>query len=128
MSIQNQSHFARRSRVFALATGGLAGALGVVALIGWWLKIEALRCIVPESAPLKPNIAMGFLLCGVALALLSRPTSGGDDTVVSREANGFPCSALRTCVAALAVMVMALTVLTIGEYFFNWNLGIDEWL
>jgi PAS domain S-box-containing protein len=136
MTIRNQSRFARHSRIFAQTAGVLVAVLGGAALIGWWLKIEALRCVVPGSAPLKPNIAAGFLLCGVALALLSRPTSVGDDIVVPREANpegirersGVSRSAVRMGVAALAVMVMALAVLTIGGYFFNWNLGIDQWL
>lgn len=103
----------RRSRIFATAAGLLASAMGGAALIGWWLNDESLKCIVPGSTPLKPNIAAGFLLCGAALTLLSGKKL--------REP-------IRVCTTAIATAVVALGALTLGEYFFNWNIGIDHWL
>src|SRR6266446_1059621 len=123
MNTRHESRSSRHSRIVAQLAGILVAVLSGAALIGWWSKIEVLRCVVPGSAPLKPNIAAGFFLCGVALALLSRPASVGDDIVAWREANSFSRNALRVCVATLAVMVMVLAVLTVGQYFFNWNLG-----
>ncbi|MFN2542459.1 MAG: PAS domain S-box protein [Chthoniobacterales bacterium] len=73
-----------------------------------------------------------MLLCGAALALLARKTSA----VVPREANsesfrergGFSYSTLRFFPRGISVLVIALGALTLGEYFFNWDLGIDQWL
>lgn len=113
MSAEVETHLERRSRLFAQAAGMLVCALGGVAVVGWWLNSETLTCIVPGSTPLKPNIAAGFLLCGVALGFLSR--------------ENVP-KAIRVCAAGASAIVTALGALTLGEYFFNWNFGIDQWL
>ena len=100
-------------RFAPFATAAALAALGVAALFGWWIDIEALRCLIPGSLPLKPNIAAGFLFCGIALgcsSLKKRPTF------------------LRLVASVLAITVMSLAVATLGEHFLNWNLGIDEWL
>src|SRR5205807_5063302 len=100
----------RRNRAFALIAGISVAVLGVIALTGWLLDGEMFKRIIPGSAPLKPNIAAGFLLCGVGLALLSGKKS---------------VDPVRICAVALAVIVTALGALTLREYFYNWNLGID---
>ncbi|HEV3393519.1 MAG TPA: CHASE3 domain-containing protein [Chthoniobacterales bacterium] len=100
-------------RVAPFATAAAVAALGLAAMVGWWKDIEALRCVIPGSLPLKPNIAAGFLLCGVALgcsSLKKRPTF------------------LRVVASVLTITVMSLAVATLGEHFLNWNFGIDEWL
>jgi PAS domain S-box-containing protein len=96
-----------------LFLGLLAACLGVTVLIGWAFDVAALKTVFPGLVTMKANTALGLLLCGVALALLSREKAG---------------STLRFCIAALAGMVIALGSLTLGEYFFGWNLGIDELL
>ena len=85
--------------------------LGGIALIGWWANVESLKSIVPGSTPLKSNIAAGFVLCGTALILLSS----------NRQSK-----LIRICGKGLAIAVTALGALTLGEHFFNWNLGIDD--
>ena len=101
----------QRSRKLAQLASVAVALLGAVALAGWWLKIDSLRSIVPGSSPLKPNIAAGFLLCGMALALLS---------IEGRFA--------QICANILAIAVISLAVLTFAEHFFDWNFGIDNWL
>jgi PAS domain S-box-containing protein len=102
-----------RSQMFALMTTVSVALLGLAPLVGWWLSVDALRCIVPGSTPLKPNIAAGFVLCGISLMLSA-------SRQVARTA--------RICGGVTAVAVVTLGALTLGEYFFNWNLGIDHWL
>ena len=87
--------------------------LGAVALAGWVLHVEALKSIIPGAAPMKPNMAAAILLCGAALSLLSRKTL---------------TKPIRICTAALAATVIILSALTIGEYVFNRDLGIEHWL
>jgi PAS domain S-box-containing protein len=100
-------------RTFARIAGVNIALLGGAALTGWLLRIEALKCIVPGATPMKPNMAVGLLLCGTALALLSgkklaKPT--------------------RICTAVMAATVILVAALTLGEYFFDWSLGIGQWL
>src|SRR5438270_9527049 len=87
---------------------GLVCALGAIALLGWGLNVDALRCIVPGSTPLKPNIALGFVLCGSALMLLA----GKNVANIARIYGG---------IAGVGIATMG--ALTLGEHFFGWNLG-----
>ena len=62
---------------------------------------------------MKPNMATAILFCGVALSFLSRKTL---------------TESVRIFAAAMAVMVIILSALTIGEYLFDCDLGIEHWL
>jgi two-component system cell cycle sensor histidine kinase/response regulator CckA len=101
------------SRLLAQVAGVFVGALGTVALIGWLFNIESLKSIVPGAAPMKPNMAAGFLLCGAAFSFLSGKT--------------VPMRA-RRCAIAMAATVVLLAALTLGEHFFGWNFPIEQWL
>jgi PAS domain S-box-containing protein len=103
----------RRSRFLAQSAGVFVTVLGGVALVGWWLNSETMKCIVPGSAPLKPNVAAGFLLCGLGVVLLSRKT-------ITRPTHK---SAI-----AIAAAVVLMAALTLGEHFFGWDLPIEQWL
>ncbi|MEN3369998.1 MAG: hypothetical protein V7609_2141 [Verrucomicrobiota bacterium] len=100
-------------RAFALIPGVGVALLGALALAGWVLHVEALKSIIPGAAPMKPNMATAILLCGAALSLLSRKTL---------------TKLIRTCAAAIATTVIILSALTIGEYVFDRDLGIEHWL
>jgi PAS domain S-box-containing protein len=88
-------------------------ALGVTVLLGWAFDIAALKSVFPGLVTMKANTAIGMMLSGLALAFLSRERGG---------------TLLRFCTLLLAGMVIALGSLTLGEYFFGWNLGMDELL
>ena len=60
MAASPEPSWARRSRIFALVAGVCAALLGATALAGLFLNVEALKCIVPGSTPLKLNIAAGL--------------------------------------------------------------------
>ena len=113
MTVFSESSQWLRHRIFALVAGALTSALGGAALLGWWLHSDPLRCIVPGSTPLKPNIAVGFLLCGVALMLFS-----GKKLVTP----------VRICGGGFAIIVVLLGALTLIQYFLNCDMGIDHWL
>jgi PAS domain S-box-containing protein len=100
-------------RAFALIPGVGVALLGALVLAGWVLHVEALKSIIPGADPMKPNMAAAILLCGAALSLLSRKTL---------------TKPIRICTAAIAATVIVLSALTIGEYVFGWDLGIDHWL
>jgi len=87
--------------------------LGASVLVGWRFDISALKSVFPGLVTMKPNTAMGLLLCGGALALLARKK-------VSKP--------FRFSTVVMAIAVIGLGMLTLGEYFFGWELGIDQLL
>jgi PAS domain S-box-containing protein len=102
----------RSNPTFALIAAISVALLGAVALTGWLLHIESFKCIIPGSAPMKPNMAVGFLLCAAALALLSGKKMA---------------KPIRVYALAVAVVVIGLTAVTLGEHFFGLDLGVDRW-
>jgi PAS domain S-box-containing protein len=80
-------------------------------LVGWMLDSTALKSVFPGWVTMKANTAVGMLLCGGALALLAR-------AAITKP--------IRRSAAMVAVVVIALGMLTLGEYFFGWDLGIDQ--
>src|SRR6202011_2443509 len=108
------SEFRRQfHRAFALIPGVGVALLGALVLAGWVLHIEAFKSIIPGAAPMKPNMAAAIFLCGAALSLLSRKTL---------------TKPIRICAAAIGTTVIILSALTIGEYVFSRDLGIEHWL
>ena len=88
-------------------------------LSGWALDIPVLKSILPGWFPMKANAALCFILTGVALFLTARPPATFNPQL----------SSLLSYVARLCALLAGLIgALTLGEYCFGWNLGIDQWL
>jgi PAS domain S-box-containing protein len=97
----------------ALMMGLCVGALGTLVLVGWMFNLAVLKSVFPGLVSMKSNTAIGMLLCGSALAILSR-------TKVAMPG--------RFWTTMVAVVVIALGALNLGEYLFGWELGLDQWL
>jgi diguanylate cyclase (GGDEF)-like protein len=97
----------------ALCTGiGCAAVLlGCTVLLGGWgLGLDALKNVLPGMSTMKANTTIAVSVLGVSLALVqSRP----------------PLRVLGWTAAGLA---LGLGLLTLAEYAFNWNAGLDELL
>lgn len=87
--------------------------LGSLVLLGWLWNVGFLTTVLPGRITMKPNTAIGFLLLGAALFLLTR----------SRQTR----STQLWC-AASAALVALVGLLTLSEYVFHANLGIDQLL
>ena len=96
-------------RRLAAASGVCILALGLTVLVGWFLHFSVLFQLRPEWPPVTRNAAACFVLCGLALL-----------AVVHRKPNWI--------VVASAGLVGAVSLLTIVEYVFGVNAGIDELL
>ena len=78
-------------------------------LLGWWFNLESLTHLFSSSmVTMKANTALCLIFSGVSLWLSSSPTP-----LIAR-------------VCALTVQLIGL--LTVSQYLFGWNLGIDELL
>lgn len=111
VTLQNRYTLALQhwSRVAAVATI----IVGLVVLVGWWLNIGVLESILPGQASMKPNTALAFLVAGLALWLLQNKQTDSRLVLLRRACAGF---------------LIVLGLLTLGEYIFTLDLGIDQLL
>lgn len=84
---------------------GVVG-LGLLVLLGWHLKITALRQLHPDFVPMQYNTALGFIVLGVGLFSLAAGRRWG------RLLSG--------------ALVMALGAATLAEYLWGVDLCIDQ--
>lgn len=91
--------------------GGLAALAGLVVLMGWALDVAALKSVFAGLATMKPNTAIGFMLTGGSLMLSYSKTER-------------PGTQILQIVTAVTAMLIGL--LTLGEYLFQIDLGIDN--
>jgi len=100
-----------------LAAAAAAAIIGSMVLIGWALDITVLKSILPGWVSMKANTAACFILIGIALWLTARPLANLKNSIfLSRLA--------RFC----GLLAGLIGLLTLGEYMFGWNPGIDQWL
>jgi PAS domain S-box-containing protein len=85
--------------------GGIAAGIGLLVLVGWILDVALLKAVVSGWTPMKANTAVGLVLIGVALSLPAGPLSRG---------------------ASFGAALIG--GLTVAEYAFGWDLGIDQLL
>jgi signal transduction histidine kinase/HPt (histidine-containing phosphotransfer) domain-containing protein/ActR/RegA family two-component response regulator len=86
--------------------------LGLTVLIGWAFSIPLLKSMFPGAVEMKANAAIGLILSACALFILSIQ----------------PSIAQQRLAQIMAVTVMTLGIVTLAEYLFEWQLGIDELL
>ncbi len=95
-------------RMTGAVCGALAVLLGFVVLLGWAIHSAFLIQVAPDLAPMQRNTAAGFALSGLALLGIVR-------------------SKPRLTLIGSAVSA-SLAVVTLLEYLFHANVGIDELL
>ncbi len=100
-------------RTIARVGGVVLLLLGVLVLLGWLWKIELFTTFVSGRITMKPNTAIGFLFLGLALFLLTRHST-------TRKT--------QLWCAASATVVILLGLVTLSEYLFHVDLGIDQLL
>lgn len=91
-----------------LGVGLFSTVLGLIVLIGWHTRSATLIQVFPAFVPMQYNTALGFVLCGLALLLAVRDR--------------------RRLAATAGTMAGVIGILTLGEYVFSIDLGIDQLL
>jgi PAS domain S-box-containing protein len=102
-----QEPVVRPARIAALC-GAIVAALGLLILFAWVVGDESIKTLQPGWPTMKANTALGFLASGSALLLCAL----GRD----RWARG------------PAALALAIGALTLAQYLFGVDLGIDELL
>ena len=93
--------------LFQTAIGIIVSLLGILVLVGWHINNTALIQVLPAFVPMQYNTALGFLLCGIGLLCF----------FISRKLSFI-----------FGILVFLLGSLTLSQYIFGFNLGIDELL
>lgn len=112
----NSSPLPNSSRLHFLKAVPKAASLIVIlvsglVLIGWMLDIPTLKSVLPSLVTMKANTAIALLLSGISLWLLQK-------LEVSQRR--------RRIGQTLALTVASIAVVTLSQYLFSWNLGIDQ--
>jgi PAS domain S-box-containing protein len=107
-AVRNQTNPQSGAALVAAASGASVAALGGLVVAGWLTVAVALIQVVPGFPPMQYNTALGFMICGAALLAaaleLRRPT------------------------ALLGGLAAVMGLMTLGEYLFRADLGIDDLL
>jgi PAS domain S-box-containing protein len=111
MSDSEQTELEERFARGAKFAGTLAVLIGAVGLAGWTFDVEALKSVLPGLVTMKANTAFGLLFAGLSLRLQSLPRGSQRRLTLGR---------------LVALGIFALGLLTLGEYFFHVDLGIDQ--
>lgn len=90
----------------SILAGAFTAALGGAVLAGWYTHNLTLIQVFPGLLPMQINAAVAFLLCGIGMLLIA----------FGYKRSGQVCGAL----------VAAFSLMTVVEYLFDVNLGIDE--
>jgi len=107
---------ARRERLMsevAVTCAGAAVVVGLLVLIGWAGDVAVLKSVVPGLATMKVNTALSFILSGLSLLVLVVGSHG-------------PSRPRRAIGLVSASVVLATTLLTLAQYAFSIDLGIDQ--
>lgn len=105
---------------FARAVSILCMAVGVLALVGWWLSKPRFISVLPGIGTMKPNTALCFLLGGLSLAgLLAHSARAGGGLFIRSLLRAQPV------VAGLLFMVASTTLFS---YALRAPVGIDRLL
>lgn len=113
----------RQLLIFSRAVAAMVIAIATLGILGWLFSIETLKSILPELATMKLNTALAFAVSGVSLMLIASaagPAAGGRQA--ARYQRHIQISQWGGALVAL------MGALTLGEYLFDWSLGIDQWL
>ena len=115
MPVPSMNRFAGLSASLSKGAAVLVSLFGAAMLAGWVLDIEVLKWVPQSMVRMKANAAFAFLLSGISL-WLSAPEE--ESSTWGKERIG----------QALAFLVALLGLLTLSEYVFGWDLGIDQLL
>lgn len=104
-------------RAIPKAASAIVILVGCLVLVGWMLDLPILKSILPSWVTMKANTAIAFVFSGMSLWLLHEEGKRRNHPFIpSRHRIG----------QVLACTVAIIGLLTLSQYLFTWNLGIDQ--
>lgn len=113
MNAQSASRLVTGLKRFSQVAAAGSALIGCLVLSGWLFDVSILKSVLPGWVEMKANTAVCFILLGIAL-WLEHPDW------INRKTERI----VRACAAAAA----AIGSLTLLQYIFGWDLGIDQLL
>src|SRR5688500_7768892 len=100
-----------RNKIISISAAFITMLLGIMVIIGWFTHNDFLRMIIPGQVKIKFNVALCFMFSSMVLL-----------SYLLQEKNK-----IRDTVSVLfSVIISLIGLLTLIEYIFGFNLGIDE--
>ncbi len=96
---------------FSKAIAIITIVVSLLVLIGWIFNIPVLKSILPQWPATKFNTAIGLLLSGITLYLLNKPSISLTEKKIAQ---------------LFASFILIIGLLTLSQYLFGYNTGIDE--
>ncbi|MDZ8189122.1 MAG: ATP-binding protein [Nostoc sp. ChiSLP02] len=101
--------------------------VGSLVLVGWWLNIEVLKQgFVGSPATMKFNTALCFVLSGVSLLVFLTFQENNNRERGERTIQNYSYSLTLLISRVCGIVVITIAALTLCQYLFGWNFGIDE--
>ncbi len=113
MTCQSNPRVVSSLKSMSQASGTTAIFVGCLVLVGWSFEIATLKSVLPGLGTMKANTALAFILAGVSVRLLKKEQAS---------------QRTRRIAHVCAFTVALLGLLTLSEYLFGWDLGIDQLL
>lgn len=107
-------------------------AIGCIVILGWMFNIAALKSVFPGLVSMKANTAICFILAGAALWMwhqfqgTGERESRGERKNVAASLSESQVSNVRKWALVCSGVVLSIGLLTLLEYWFNLNFGIDQ--
>jgi signal transduction histidine kinase len=109
--IEKDTQFVKSLKTFSKISGLFTIIVGLVVIAGWTFNISTLKSVLPSELSMKANAALLFILSGISFIILLFNNIG---------------KLTRRIGQIIALVVFTLAMLTIIEYIFNQNFGIDQ--
>ncbi len=111
MTAQSDPRISSALRLFSRGAAAGTFLMGCLVLLGWVSDVAVLKSVLPGIVTMKANTALAFVLAGLALWLSQVE----------------PPSWRSLRMAQMCAFTVALIgLLTLVEYLFGWNVGIDQ--
>lgn len=107
-----ESRVAQSFRTFSSLTAIVTILIASVVLAGWITGIQILKTFIPNSPSVKVNAAIAFICLGFGLLFMQERKN-----LVVRN---------RTAAKGLAMIVGLIGAISLAEYLFHWNAGVDQ--
>jgi methyl-accepting chemotaxis protein len=102
-----------RLQTFSRTSSFITFLVGLLVLIGWRCDIAVLMSVLPGAVTMKANTALCFILFGASLWMLVPEETG---------------KKVRSIAKVLALIGTIIGAVTLGEYIFDLDFGIDQLL